>query len=84
VESRRGPVPGKTCPGMKEVTEWPEAVEAGTSKLLGTNVEKVVTETERILTDSEYYLSISRAHNPYGDGKASDRIIDVFTNLNGA
>ena len=69
---------GKPVLVMRNVTERPEAVEAGTSKLVGTDVEKIVFETERLLTDHEYYLEMSRAHNPYGDGKASDRIVKVL------
>ena len=63
---------------MRDVTERPEAVDAGTAKLVGTDVKKIVRETQRLLTDHEYYLEMSRAHNPYGDGKASDRIVEVL------
>ena len=69
---------GKPVLVMRDVTERPEAVEAGTAKLVGTDVKKIVRETERLLTDHEYYFEMSRAHNPYGDGKASDRIIEVL------
>ena len=72
------PSSGKPVLVMRDVTERPEAVDAGTSKLVGTDVEKIIFETERLLTDHEYYLEMSRAHNPYGDGKASDRIVEVL------
>lgn len=72
---------GKPVLVMREVTERPEAVDAGTSKLVGTDVDKIVSETERLLTDDEYYLGISRTHNPYGDGKAANRIIEVLLGL---
>ena len=72
---------GKPVLVMRDVTERPEAVEAGTAKLVGTDVKKIVRETQRLLTDQEYYLEMSRAHNPYGDGKASDRIVEVLKNL---
>ena len=69
---------GKPVLVMRDVTERPEAVEAGTAKLVGTDVKKIVFETERLFTDHEYYLEMSRAHNPYGDGKASDKIVEVL------
>jgi UDP-N-acetylglucosamine 2-epimerase (non-hydrolysing) len=69
---------GKPVLVMRDVTERPEAVDAGTSKLVGTDVERIFFETERLLTDHEYYLQMSRAHNPYGDGKAGDRIVEVL------
>ena len=72
---------GKPVLVMRDVTERPEAVEAGTAKLVGTDVKKIVRETQRLLTDHEYYLEMSRAHNPYGDGKASDRIVEVIENF---
>ena len=72
---------GKPVLVMRDVTERPEAVEAGTAKLVGTDVKKIVRETQRLLTDQEYYLEMSRAHNPYGDGKASDRIVEILDNF---
>ncbi len=63
---------------MREVTERPEAVEAGTVKLVGTDPEKIVAETARLLEDRAEYARMSRAHNPYGDGKASDRIAQIL------
>jgi UDP-N-acetylglucosamine 2-epimerase (non-hydrolysing) len=69
---------GKPVLVMRETTERPEAVEAGTVFLVGTDREKIVTNANRLLTDQEFYDSMSRAHNPYGDGKASQRIVDLL------
>jgi UDP-N-acetylglucosamine 2-epimerase (non-hydrolysing) len=69
---------GKPVLVLREVTERPEAVEAGTVKLVGTDPEKIVRETVRLLEDSGEYQRMSRAHNPYGDGKASGRIARIL------
>ena len=61
---------------MREKTERPEAVEAGTVKLVGTNIDLIVQETENLLNNETYYKEMSLAHNPYGDGKAADRIVN--------
>ena len=61
---------------MREVTERPEAVEAGTVRLVGTDTEKIVSEALQLLDDEKAYEKMSRAHNPYGDGKASIRILE--------
>ena len=66
---------GKPVLVMRETTERPEAVEAGTVKLVGTDDELIVQETMRLLNDREAYEAMSHAHNPYGDGKAADRIL---------
>jgi UDP-N-acetylglucosamine 2-epimerase (non-hydrolysing) len=63
---------------MREKTERPEAVEAGTVKLVGTAVERIVAEAELLLDDHAEFERMSRAHNPYGDGHASERIADVL------
>ena len=63
---------------MRDTTERPEAVEAGTVKLVGTEVESIVTNLNRLLTDQEEYKKMSVAHNPYGDGKACYRIIGTL------
>ena len=63
---------------MRETTERPEAVEAGTVILVGTNPKKIVQETLSLITDSERYKRMSRLHNPYGDGKACWRIVNFF------
>jgi UDP-N-acetylglucosamine 2-epimerase (non-hydrolysing) len=69
---------GKPVLVMRETTERPEAVEAGTVILVGTNVEKIVGEANALLQDAEKYESMSKLHNPYGDGKASKRIVDFL------
>ena len=67
---------GKPVLVMREVTERPEAVEAGTVKLVGTDTEKIVSEATRLLDDKNAYREMSVAHNPYGDGNASIRILE--------
>ena len=71
---------GKPVLVMRETTERPEAVDAGTVILVGTNVEKIVFEANALLQDTEKYESMSKLHNPYGDGKASDRIVEFLLN----
>jgi UDP-N-acetylglucosamine 2-epimerase (non-hydrolysing) len=71
---------GKPVLVMRETTERPEAVEAGTVRLVGTSREAIVRETSRLLRDSAAYAAMSRAHNPYGDGKAVDRIVRTLIN----
>jgi UDP-N-acetylglucosamine 2-epimerase (non-hydrolysing) len=66
---------GKPVLVMRETTERPEAVEAGTVKIVGTDFERIVEEVSRLLTDRAAYELMSRAHNPYGDGKAASRIV---------
>ena len=66
---------GKPVLVMRETTERPEAVEAGTVRLVGTDRGKIVSEMVRLLTDEQAYLEMSRAHNPYGDGLSADRIV---------
>ena len=65
---------------MRETTERPEAVDAGTVILVGTNVEKIVGEANALLQDAEKYESMSKLHNPYGDGMASKRIVEFLSN----
>ncbi|EIV1774917.1 UDP-N-acetylglucosamine 2-epimerase (non-hydrolyzing) [Vibrio vulnificus] len=67
---------GKPVLVMRDTTERPEAVAAGTVKLVGTDVEKIVFNLNTLLSDSEAYQAMSFAHNPYGDGKACKRILD--------
>lgn len=69
---------GKPVLVMRETTERPEAVEAGTVHLVGTDDELIVGEVTRLLEDSAAYESMARAHNPYGDGKAAIRILDTI------
>ncbi|KPZ66062.1 UDP-N-acetylglucosamine 2-epimerase [Pseudoalteromonas sp. P1-16-1b] len=66
---------GKPVLVMRDTTERPEAVEAGTVKLVGTDKARIVNEVNNLLTNAEEYQSMSRAHNPYGDGKACERIV---------
>ena len=69
---------GKPVLVMRDTTERPEAVDAGTVKLVGTKVDKIVTEVGVLLTDDAAYKQMSLAHNPYGDGTASQRIISAI------
>lgn len=66
---------GKPVLVMRDTTERPEAVDAGTVKLVGTDVEAIVSHVVELITNQETYLKMSRAHNPYGDGKACQRIL---------
>lgn len=75
---------GKPVLVMRDTTERPEAVEAGTVRLVGTSREKIVNETRLLLSDPEEYVRMSRAHNPYGDGKAVQRIIETILNMKGS
>lgn len=67
---------GKPVLVMRDTTERPEAVEAGTVKLVGTNAEAIVSNVTALLLDKEMYKRMSETHNPYGDGQACERIID--------
>lgn len=69
---------GKPVLVMREVTERPEGVESGTVRLVGTDTERIVAESERLLLDPEAASAMRRAHNPYGDGRASQRITDLL------
>lgn len=69
---------GKPVLVMREVTERPEALEAGTIRLVGTDRDKIIAEASRFLDDSEYYRANSLIANPYGDGRACERIIDFI------
>jgi UDP-N-acetylglucosamine 2-epimerase (non-hydrolysing) len=68
----------KPCLVTRNDTERPEAVEAGTALLIGTDRERIVSESLRLLDDETHYASMSRAHNPYGDGKATERIVHIL------
>ena len=69
---------GKPVLVMRDTTERPEAVDAGTVKLVGTDTDLIVRETNQLLDDETAYAAMSRAHNPYGDGQASKRIRDAI------
>ena len=66
---------GKPVLVMRDTTERPEALEAGTVKLVGTNYDKIITEVSALIEDREYYDKMSKAVNPYGDGLSSNRIV---------
>ena len=72
---------GKPVLVMRDTTERPEAVEAGTVILVGTNTNKIISEAQELLDDLVKYNSMSSIHNPYGDGKACQRIIEFISNL---
>ena len=69
---------GKPVLVLRDTTERPEAVSAGVVRLVGTDTDLIVRETMRLLDDAEAYGAMSRAENPYGDGRASDRILDAI------
>jgi UDP-N-acetylglucosamine 2-epimerase (non-hydrolysing) len=71
---------GKPVLVMRETTERPEALSAGTAKLVGADHDKIVREVSRLLSDRPYYETMARAHNPYGDGKATERILAAIGN----
>ena len=77
------PALGKPVLVLRDTTERPEAVEAGTVKLVGTAYEDVLRETNRLLDDVNHYRSMAEAANPYGDGKACERIIKAILRKNG-
>lgn len=69
---------GKPVLVMRDTTERPEALEAGTVKLVGTDYDKIVSEVSRLIDDPLYYKTMSEAVNPYGDGKACERIVEIL------
>lgn len=75
---------GKPVLVMRDTTERPEAVDAGTVKLVGTDANKIVAEVFRLLSDNAAYELMSKAHNPYGDGKAAIRIVKSLAHEFGA
>ncbi len=72
------PALGKPVLVMRETTERPEGVEAGTAKLVGTDAARIVAEAERLLDDEAAYVAMARAHKPFGDGHASQRIVELL------
>ena len=70
---------GKPVLVLRDTTERPEGISAGTLKLVGTDEETIYAETKKLLTDNKEYEKMSRASNPYGDGHASERIVDAIT-----
>ena len=69
------PALGKPVLVLRRTTERPEAVEAGTARLIGTDSDSILRETSRLLEDPSAYDAMARAHNPFGDGLASERIL---------
>ena len=69
---------GKPVLVLRDTTERPEGISAGTLKLVGTDEDVIYKETKRLLTDSKEYERMSKASNPYGDGHASERIVDAI------
>jgi UDP-N-acetylglucosamine 2-epimerase (non-hydrolysing) len=69
---------GKPVLVMREKTERPEALRAGTVRLVGTDVETIVREANRLLDDPAHYQQMARRHNPYGDGQACKRIVEIL------
>jgi UDP-N-acetylglucosamine 2-epimerase (non-hydrolysing) len=74
------PALGKPVLVMRETTERPEGVEAGTAKLVGTDAARIVTELSTLLDHKEAYEAMARAHNPFGDGQTSRRIVELLAN----
>jgi UDP-N-acetylglucosamine 2-epimerase (non-hydrolysing) len=72
---------GKPVLVMRDTTERPEAVEAGTVLLVGTNTDKIVFEANRLLEDNQFYTKMCMLHNPYGDGMACKRIVEFIKKL---
>jgi UDP-N-acetylglucosamine 2-epimerase (non-hydrolysing) len=69
---------GKPVLVMRDTTERPEALAAGTVKLVGTDAELIIDEVQELLDNQSSYQKMSRAHNPYGDGKACERILNLL------
>ena len=66
---------------MRSTTERPEAISAGNTLLVGTDRDRIVGETERLLRDEDAYRSMASCHHPFGDGHAARRILDVLVDL---
>lgn len=72
------PALGKPVLVLRNTTERPEAIEAGTARLVGTEVDAIVSACEHLLTNTDAYRAMAQARNPFGDGHASERILDVL------
>ena len=66
---------GKPVLVMRDTTERPEALDAGTVKLVGTNDKLIIEQVSKLIDNPEYYNTMAQANNPYGDGKACGRIV---------
>ena len=75
------PTLGKPVLVMREVTERPEGVQEGTAKIVGTDSQKIVENVKKLLNNEKTYRQMAKARNPYGDGKASDKIIKILKNI---
>ncbi len=73
---------GKPVLVLRTTTERPEAIEVGTAKLVGTDKKKIIEEANLLLTDSSAYRTMATKANPYGDGKAAERIVDILVGRN--
>jgi UDP-N-acetylglucosamine 2-epimerase (non-hydrolysing) len=76
-----GPSLGKPVLVMRDVTERPEAIAAGTVRLVGANQQQIIQNVNELLVNKGLYLAMSQAHNPYGDGKACERIVEFLGQL---
>ena len=74
---------GKPVLVMRETTERPEAVDAGTVRLVGTDKDLIVDQVSNLITDEAAYLSMAQAVNPYGDGRASQRVVAAIEHFFG-
>ena len=72
---------GKPVLVMRDVTERPEAIEAGTVELVGTNKDRIIKKVSDLIQNKALFTKMSKAHNPYGDGKACDRLVEVLKNM---
>lgn len=72
------PALGKPVLVMRDTSERPEAIEAGTAKLVGTDSNRIFSEAKELLTNEQSYIKMSQAHNPYGDGFSSKKIVDAL------
>ena len=69
---------GKPVLVMRETTERPEGIDAGTARLVGTDEERIYAEVARLLRDDGAYREMAKARNPYGDGRATEKILSVL------
>ena len=74
------PALGKPVLVMRETTERPEGVVAGTARLVGTDADRIVTDIFTLLDDKAAYEAMARAHNPFGDGTAARQIVEILGN----
>jgi UDP-N-acetylglucosamine 2-epimerase (non-hydrolysing) len=65
---------------MRETTERPEGIDAGTLRLVGTDEDRIYSETARLLSDDNAYREMAQARNPYGDGHAAEKILSALRN----